>query len=508
MDGQQRATSIFLGHFNPFYTDSSTKAWSIKGELPVVWVDIRPHIKPKYSKYLIRLTTRSHPWGYQSSDNGSKLAVPEKRKAMELFRKNAENGGGYTTFKNSNVFPFDSCYPIPLCFFIESKNIDEVIEKLEKYLPDSFSTNKGGFENKTAFLNLLKRELQKELFETFVAIKKISDLKIKSNIIEDSVLNEENESENPTLFVRINSSGTTLTGDDLIYSIYKATFPDTKNLIEAIGMNFIAPAQVLSLVSRMVASDLEDSKKYVKKMNIKDFQRKMKNEDFKGKLKTLIQTQKIEKLFEQALKILSCKENPLFEGEIPPVIIKQFIKNHQDLFLFFVYWLHFHPTTTELTNEITLKMVAKLLSFAWFEFKNIPRLWNEKISNENFWNEPINDLIWWAGQGADDDGIHFPIKPELLKKYYQQESVIENILPTTYKVYPNPTTGLLSIAADNKMGNFDWKLCTVTGAVLKTGHSNSSIETIDISDLSNGIYLMQVTERGHQPALLKIVIMK
>ena len=36
MDGQQRATSIFLGHFNPFNLNDITNVWSIKGELPTV----------------------------------------------------------------------------------------------------------------------------------------------------------------------------------------------------------------------------------------------------------------------------------------------------------------------------------------------------------------------------------------------------------------------------------------------------------------------------------------
>jgi uncharacterized protein with ParB-like and HNH nuclease domain len=40
MDGQQRATSIFLGFFNPYTKTDETKAWSINGELPVIWIDI------------------------------------------------------------------------------------------------------------------------------------------------------------------------------------------------------------------------------------------------------------------------------------------------------------------------------------------------------------------------------------------------------------------------------------------------------------------------------------
>jgi len=118
MDGQQRATSIFLGHFNPFKFSNTTKAWAIKGELPVVWIDIHPDIKSDTSKYLIRLTTRSHPWGYQASNNDSKLSVSDRAKALSLFRQHPDNKGGYTSFRNSTIFPFDACYPLPLSFFL------------------------------------------------------------------------------------------------------------------------------------------------------------------------------------------------------------------------------------------------------------------------------------------------------------------------------------------------------------------------------------------------------
>src|SRR5574344_697921 len=46
IDCQQSATSIFLGYFNPFNKSDETAAWSIKGQLPVVWIDIKPNAKP------------------------------------------------------------------------------------------------------------------------------------------------------------------------------------------------------------------------------------------------------------------------------------------------------------------------------------------------------------------------------------------------------------------------------------------------------------------------------
>lgn len=419
MDGQQRSTSIFLGHFNPYNPIDATKAWAIKGELPVLWIDIKPDTKPNSSKYLFRLTTRSHPWGYQATNNESKLNVSDRRKALELFQEHPNNNGGYTSFKNSTVFPFDCNYPIPVCFFIESENIEEVLSKCESFLPEYLSTKRGGFKDRSEFITSLKTNLTIEIRNVFDNIKRVKNTIIKSNIIEDRVLNEENESENPTLFVRINSAGTTLTGDDLIYSIYKASFPDAKNLIENVGLNFISPTQVLSLVSRIVSSEL-DNNNYTKKLNVRDFQRKIKNDDFKNHLKDLIQTREIEKLFEKSISILSCKDNQLFKGEIPPIIIKQFIKRNQELYLFFLYWLHIN-NSDKLDDNRKLKIVSKLICFAWFGFDNLTRLWTENISNINFWNEPLNDLIWWDGS----DGIHFLLPPDLLRKYYEQKEVID-----------------------------------------------------------------------------------
>lgn len=418
MDGQQRSTSIFLGHFNPYNQIDTTKAWSIKGELPVLWIDIKPEALPNSSKYSFRMTTRSHPWGYQASKNDFKLSISDRRKALELFRHHSNNNGGYTSFKNSTVFPYDCNFPIPLCFFIESDTIENVILKCELHLPDYFSTKRGGFINKADFLNTLKTNLSDELNNVLYDIQRAKTISIKSNIIDDRVLNEENESENPTLFVRINSAGTTLTGDDLIYSIYKATFPDAKNLIENVGLNFVPPTQVLSLISRIVSSDL-DNNNFTKKLNVRDFQRKIKNYEFKQRLKLLIQSREIENLFENSISILSCKDNTLFSGEIPPIIIKQFIKRNQELYLFFLYWLHINPVN-QLDNNLKLKIVSKLICFAWFGFDNLLRLWSENISNRNFWNEPLNNIMGWDGS----DGINFLLPPDLLRKYYEQEEVI------------------------------------------------------------------------------------
>jgi hypothetical protein len=421
MDGQQRATSIFLGYLNPFELDASVAPWSIKGELPVVWIDIQPKTKPDTSKYLIRVTTHSHPWGYEAKNNGERLRLSDRRKALELFKKHPDNKGGYTSFKNITVFPFDACYPLPLSFFIESKSVEQVIEKAKNYLPDYISTKQGNFENKKDYLKLLNEELQNEMQAILGAVQKSIKKNINYDIVPDAVLREEEDVDDPTLFVRINSSGTTLSGDDLIYSIYKAIFPETKELVEKAGMSFIAPTQVISLASRFVLSELKDNQ-YAKKMNVREFQRRIKDDNFKNSLRELIGTDsesEIKNLFEKAIKLL--KGNGLFESEIPPVIIKMFIKSTPDLFLFFVSWLRLHNTLID--EKCQLQMIAKLLSFSWFEFGEIWRLWVE-IKDENFWSKPLNQYMWWEGKY----GIHFLVPPILLRTYYQQTQIENRFL--------------------------------------------------------------------------------
>jgi hypothetical protein len=100
-----------------------------------------------------------------------------------------------------------------------------------------------------------------------------------------------------------------------------------------------------------------------------------------------------------------------------------------------LYWLHTN-SEIQLNDNLQLKIVSKLLCFSWFGFDNLTRLWSENISNKSFWDEPLNNLIWWDGS----DGIHFILPPDLLRKYYQQEEVI-NMFKTNnehkWGLYPN-----------------------------------------------------------------------
>lgn len=419
LDGQQRATAIFLGYYNPFETVKSPNTWSIKSQLPVVWLDVELQNKPKLSLYAFRVITNSHPWGYQISNNDVKLTEADRREAIKIFRLHPNNAKiGYTKFVNTTVFPYACSYPVPLSFLLEADSAVDVIKLVEKYIPEYIKTKRGGFNNKQEFIEILKGDLFNNLETLFNQIQKIKSRNIHADIVEDKVLQQENEEDNPTLFQRINSSGTTLSADDLIYSIYKTIFPETKEIVEKMDLKFISPVQLISIATRIALSDISDDK-FVKKLGIKDFQNRVREDVFRNKLRELILGDRLKNTVVLALDILSCKNNKEFDGEVPPVVIKSLIKRNQDLFLLLLYWLY--KNEGALTIYTKFEIARKIFLFHIFNFDNIQKLWIDVMKTSNFWKYRVDKYIWWD----DVDGINFIIPPQLLKAFYKLPEVLE-----------------------------------------------------------------------------------
>jgi hypothetical protein len=66
---------------------------------------------------------------------------------------------------------------------------------------------------------------------------------------------------------------------------------------------------------------------------------------------------------------------------------------------------------------------------------------------------------------------------------------------TNVYVYPNPTTGVVKIDL-NIFGETELILYTITGQKLFTKTVNDKTSTIDLGNLSNGIYYLQIKNEG------------
>lgn len=79
---------------------------------------------------------------------------------------------------------------------------------------------------------------------------------------------------------------------------------------------------------------------------------------------------------------------------------------------------------------------------------------------------------------------------------------------TNFSMYPNPTNGIINIKlTDNKEGKTTMTLFDIQGRSIVSKSASSLSETIDISHLQDGVYMLSV-ENGNQKTTKKIVLNK
>ncbi len=431
LDGQQRATSISLGFYDPWclQENKNDSFWSLK-DVPVVWIDLAPNEKTNTQKFVIRVVTQSHPWGYQRKDNNSILTVSDRRNALCIFREIPVNKGvKYIQLKAlNNIFPYDADLPVPLSFVLkaitESKDDwkSKLIQKCKEYLPPKLETKYFDGDTKKYLERLTETLYNPEFDETiFKAIINIEHLQIPGIIIKQEILKTEDEhtidEQDPTLFVRLNSSGTRIAGEELIYSIYKASFPEAKKLVENIGANFIAPSLVISLVSRLALTEI-NAGKYPYSINVNDFRKRIKEENFKSKLIELIG--KATSLFKRAFELLGSKN----DFAIPPVLVKSIIKSSPDLFLMLLQWVKNNESQI-ISRDESRRILATITALSWFGTDNsryVRGIW-EKISLGKFWSKQVLGIPFLE----EKDFVMYPlINPSIIRAYLLHDVVEKN----------------------------------------------------------------------------------
>ena len=104
-DGQQRATSIALGFYNPWEKHEGKVQIGNDKSLPTIWVDLDPkeRIEEGYrsittdgSVYLVRALTKSHPWGYRAKNNTERMQISDRATAWEQLK--CDSADSYTRY--------------------------------------------------------------------------------------------------------------------------------------------------------------------------------------------------------------------------------------------------------------------------------------------------------------------------------------------------------------------------------------------------------------------------
>lgn len=414
LDGQQRATSIALGFYNPWKEEKNHIGNA--NNLPVVWIDVNPRKKTDTQEFVFRVVTRSHPWGYQIQHNESILSVPARRDASaqyyKLFGKSIYTN--YTKLQPTQRLPYDATCPIPLCFLLETASDGHdtkwLIEKCKEYIPKEYRTM-GMMEDENYYSMLETADLLpliKRLIETVKD--KVIPMKIPAIVLPEELLLDKSDAspDESTLFVRLNSQGTKIEGEELMYSMFKAACPEVKKLVDCLGMNIIPPSRVITLTSRLILS----SENFVSGLSLAQFRKYVQDESFINKIRELIGDETnspIKHKIECAIWILKY-------SNVPDVVVKKYIRESPNGFMLLLHWL-LENDGVQIDETKRREICSRLYRNHWFgnDFDFYVREnWNN-VSEPDFWSDKYFVNNDWIRQ-------HPLISPELLLFFLEQRA--------------------------------------------------------------------------------------
>ena len=113
--------------------------------------------------------------------------------------------------------------------------------------------------------------------------------------------------DNSILFVRLNTGGKPLNGEELIFSLFKSAFPKAKDAVENAAADFIPSSRLFSLLVRLVAADGDPSKLH-KPTSLRDFKAKINDNVFKERLEGFI-NDRVEKIVATARDLLTANHS-------------------------------------------------------------------------------------------------------------------------------------------------------------------------------------------------------
>lgn len=435
-DGQQRATSIALGFYNPWERHGGKERIGNDKSLPTIWIDLDPKeqtgqgyhpITTEGSVFLVRSLTKSHPWGYRAKNNSEKMQISDRTTAWNQLKSCGVSS--YTKLKPAQRAPYSSYLPVPLCFLFEAaennSNWKDFSSEIKYkcfdsgYFPDGFCPYYLGKDNKTyregletlpedywiKWYNLIRQTLDKGHYS------------IPAVVMDSEVMNRSKDissESDPTLFVRLNSGGTNLQGEELVYSIYKAFFPDGQKLVEGVASetgNFIAPSRVITLAARLAVSGTDGQ--YQKSMTPRAFQVKLSSdENFRKEMDRLVTSMK--ELVSTAIDILRMRGDGSDHGKfVPDIVVKTFIKDSPEGMILLLNYLR---TGQSIDASLEEAICRKLYRNYWFGSL-------DKIAPQ-FWRESPTEVFWRNDELAADWFMQLPlIQPARLETFLRSRVV-------------------------------------------------------------------------------------
>jgi len=89
-----------------------------------------------------------------------------------------------------------------------------------------------------------------------------------------------------------------------------------------------------------------------------------------------------------------------------------------------------------------------------------------------------------------------------------QTTSVQTLQNKTHNIYPNPTTGMFTIATDNLAENSFVQICDMQGRILKEENIITTSQQINCMDFTAGMYLVKIYGNGSLQGNLQLLIFK
>lgn len=267
LDGQQRSNAIAWGFYLPEQPEKNGKgkytfpptedtAGKNKAAKSMLWLDLMPFDDDHPNgpsrtsrKYLFRLTTTAHPWGYSVDDNASRLSyqdIGKFRKTYDKVVSSSNEGSGNKTYHVHASVPQKAVMPIPMGLLMKyAKNstnglsIDwtELLRNPWIAFIDDWLTcrNEINKDSSVTLSKWLDEVHQEKIINWLLPLPHIIIPAINCSTVFFGKTDENNNVDNAALiFERINNQGSPINQEELQYSLIKAYFPAVEETINHI----------------------------------------------------------------------------------------------------------------------------------------------------------------------------------------------------------------------------------------------------------------------------------
>ena len=142
-------------------------------------------------------------------------------------------------------------------------------------------------------------------------------------------------------------------------------------------------------------------------------------------------------------------------------------------------------------------------SYSQCKLTNLVRSYYSSKSNEfyNFQFDGETQYLFHHSKCSNNNFTHRFIAPSIKSDIKEEDGF-------TINYYPNPTSGFIFVTIGNSLNNeaLYIDILDVTGRALKTLNIENSFLSLDLSDLSSGIYFLKVSNNNSKLKILKLTI--